>query len=129
MLGRDIPWELCLTLNENWGYAKNKPWDYKTPENVIHMLVECVSKGGNMLINVGPNAKGDIPGESVRILREVGQWMRVNSDSIYGCGKSSRPKPEWGRYTQNGSILYAHIYDLSVIHLSEPTRHLRSSYA
>ena len=67
-----------------------------------------------MLFRSGPNAKGDIPGESVRILREVGQWMRVNSDSIYGCGKSSRPKPEWGRYTQNGSILYAHIYDRRV---------------
>lgn len=114
VLGRDIPWELCLTLNENWGYAKNKPWDYKTTENVIHMLVECVSKGGNMLINVGPNAKGDIPKDSIRILKEVGEWMRVNSDSIYGCGKSSLAKPEWGRYTQNGKMLYAHIYDRRV---------------
>lgn len=114
VLGRDIPWELCLTLNENWGYAKNKPWDYKTTENVIHMLVECVSKGGNMLINVGPNAKGEIPKDSVRILKEVGEWMRVNSDSIYGCGKSAQPKPEWGRYTQNGKMIYAHIYDRRV---------------
>ena len=114
VLGRDVPWELCLTLNENWGYAKNKPWDYKTTENVIHMLVECVSKGGNMLINVGPNAKGDIPRDSIRILKEVGEWMRVNSDSIYGCGKSALPKPEWGRYTQKGKMLYAHIYDRRV---------------
>ena len=114
VLGRDIPWELCLTLNENWGYAKNKPWDYKTTENVIHMLVECVSKGGNMLINVGPNAKGDIPKDSIRILKEIGEWMRVNSDSIYGCGKSSLAKPEWGRYTQKGKMLYAHIYDRRV---------------
>ena len=49
VLGRDVPWELCLTLNEVWGYTGNKPWDYKTAENLIHMLVECVSKGGNML--------------------------------------------------------------------------------
>lgn len=114
VLGRSIPWELCLTLNENWGYAKNKPWEYKTTENVIHMLVECVSKNGNMLINVGPNAKGEIPKESIRILKEIGEWMRVNSDSIYGCGKSELEKPEWGRYTQKGNILYAHIYDRKV---------------
>lgn len=80
----------------------------------IHMLVECVSKGGNMLLNVGPNAKGDIPKDSIRLLKEIGEWMRVNSDSIYGCGKSSMPKPEWGRYTQNGNMLYAHIFDRRV---------------
>ncbi len=114
ILGRPVPWELCLTLNENWGYAKNKPWDYKTTENVLHMLVECISKNGNMLINVGPNAKGDIPKDSIRILKEVGEWLRVNGDSIYGCGISQFAKPEWGRYTQNGKMLYAHIYDRRV---------------
>lgn len=114
ILRRPVPWELCLTLNENWGYAKNKPWDYKTTENVLHMLVECVSKSGNMLINVGPNAKGEIPKDSVRILKEIGEWIRVNGDSIYGCGISDLKKPEWGRYTQNGKMLYAHIYDRRV---------------
>ena len=114
VLGRDVPWELCLTLNEVWGYTGNKPWDYKTAENLIHMLVECVIKGGNMLLNVGPNAKGEIPKDSIRLLQEIGEWMRVNSDSIYGCGKSSLPKPEWGRYTQNGNMLYAHIFDRRV---------------
>jgi alpha-L-fucosidase len=113
-LNRPIPWELCLTLNENWGYAKNRPWDYKTAENVIHMLVECVSKGGNMLINVGPNAKGDFPRDSVRILEEIGDWMEVNGDSIYQCKAAQFPKPEWGRYTQNGKYLYAHIFDRRV---------------
>jgi alpha-L-fucosidase len=114
MLLRPVPWELCLTLNENWGYAKNKPWDYKTTENVLHMLVECVSKNGNMLINVGPNAKGEFPKDSLRILKEIGEWMRVNGESIYGCGISDINKPEWGRYTQNGKMLYAHIYDRRV---------------
>ncbi len=114
VLGRPVPWELCLTLNENWGYAKNKPWDYKTAENVLHMLVECVGKNGNMLINVGPNAKGEFPKDSIRILKEIGEWMRVNGDSIYGCGKSGINKPEWGRYTQNGKMVYAHIYDRRV---------------
>lgn len=114
VLGRSIPWELCLTLNENWGYVRNKAWEYKSVENVIHMLVECVSKNGNMLINVGPNAKGEIPKESIGILREIGEWMKDNSDSIYGCGKSELEKPEWGRYTQRGNMLYAHIYDRRV---------------
>lgn len=114
LLGRRVPWELCLTLNENWGYAKNKPWDYKTSENVIHMLVECVSKGGNMLVNVGPNAKGEIPKESIRILKDIGEWMHVNGDSIYGCGKCELEKPEWGRYTQKDKMIYAHIYDRRV---------------
>lgn len=113
-LGREVPWELCLTLNANWGYAKNKPWQYKSTENVIHMLAECVSKNGNFLINVGPNAKGEIPRDSVRILKEVGQWMHENGESIYNCGKSSLAKPEWGRYTQNGKMLYAHIFERRV---------------
>ena len=111
--GKPIPWESCITLNNHWGYhAADK--DYKTPEQVIRALVECVSKGGNMLLNVGPNAKGEIPEESVAILKEVGKWMKKNGESIYGCGPASFPKPEWGRYTQKGKLLYAHIYERGV---------------
>lgn len=111
VLKRPVPWELCITLNENWGYAKNKPWEYKTAQNLVHMLVECVSKGGNMIVNVGPNAKGEIPKQSVAVLHELGEWMYENGDSIYGCGASILEKPEWGRYTQNGNRIFAHIYD------------------
>jgi alpha-L-fucosidase len=67
-----------------------------------------------MLLNVGPNAKGEIPQEAIEILQEVGKWMDDNSDSIYGCTRSDFPKPEWGRYTQNGKKLYAHIYDRGI---------------
>lgn len=63
-------------------------------------MVECISKNGNLLLNVGPDAKGEMTRESLVILDEVGEWMRLNGDSIYGCGKSLLPKPEWGRYTQ-----------------------------
>jgi len=108
-LGRPVPWEACMTLNDHWGYhAKDK--NYKTAQNVIHMLIECVSKGGNLLLNIGPNAKGEVPKESVAILEQVGQWMHDNHASIYGCGASDLPKPEWGRYTQRGNMLYAHIF-------------------
>jgi len=111
--GRPVPWEACMTLNDHWGYC-SKDKNYKTAKNVIRMLTECVSKGGNLLLNVGPNAKGEIPEESVKIIEEVGKWMHNNCGSIYGCGKSIIEKPEWGRYTQNDNLLYAHIYERGV---------------
>lgn len=110
---QSVPWEACMTLNKNWGYAAADK-DYKSPRQVIHALVECVSKHGNMLLNVGPNAWGEIPRESVEILAEVGAWMRLNGESIYGCGRADLPKPEWGRYTQKGNKLYAHIYERGI---------------
>ncbi len=117
--GNPIPWEACLTLNNNWGYnAFDNNW--KSPELVIHTLVECVSKSGNLLLNVGPNAKGEIPDESVKILKKVGKWMDKNSKSIYGCKAADMPKPEWGRYTQNGNMLYAHWMYPKIGHINVP---------
>lgn len=107
--GRAVPWEACFTLNNNWGYA---PFDlhYKTSSQIIKKLVECTSKNGNMIVNISPDAKGNIPKIQKDILAEVGQWMQKNSDSIYGCGMAEGlPKPEWGRYTQKGNKVYAHI--------------------
>lgn len=109
-LGEMIPWELCATMNNHWGYC-NFDHQYKSPEMLIRKLVECTSKGGNMILNVGPDAKGNIPKESVKILREIGQWMKKNQESVYGCGICELPKPEWGRYTQKGNVIYAHVYE------------------
>jgi alpha-L-fucosidase len=111
--GRLIPWEACITMNNHWGYASADK-DFKDPKLLIRALVECVSKGGNLLLNVGPDAKGEIPKESLDILAELGEWMRRNGDSIYNCGIADYPKPEWGRYTQNGKKLYAHILDRGI---------------
>jgi alpha-L-fucosidase len=109
-LGDLVPWEACITLNNHWGYcAGDNHW--KSSELVIRMLVECVSKNGNLLLNVGPDAKGRIPGASVKILGEVGEWMADNSESIYGCGAAAMPKPEWGRFTAKSGKLYAHIFE------------------
>lgn len=108
--GKPIPWELCATMNNHWGYC-NFDRQYKTAKMLIRKLVECVSKGGNMMLNVGPDARGNIPEESVKVLREIGAWMSKNKESIYGCGISELPKPEWGRYTQKGDIIYAHVYE------------------
>lgn len=115
--GEPIPWEACITLNNSWGYHSTDK-DYKSPKQIIRAIVECVSKGGNLLLNVGPTMQGDIPQESLDILEEVGRWMDRNSESIYNCGRSDLPKPEWGRYTQKGNFLYAHIYDRGIGHLN-----------
>lgn len=110
---KPIPWEACITLNDHWGYH-SKDLNYKSPKQVIRTLVECVSKGGNLLLNVGPNAKGEIPEQSHEILQAVGKWMRQNGESVYGCNTAGLPKPEWGRYTQKGNYLYAHVFDRGI---------------
>ena len=118
--GQPIPWELCITMNNNWGY---NPMDkvYKSSKTLIRKLVECVSKNGNMLLNVGPDAKGKMNQESLRILSDFHLWMTDNRESIYGCGMATDlAKPEWGYYTQNGNVLYAHIFDQPIGPLALP---------
>ncbi len=112
-LGRQVPWEACITLNDHWGYH-SEDRNYKSPKQVIRSLVECVSKNGNLLLNVAPDAKGEINREQLAILSEVGEWLRLNGDSIYGCGAAPLPKPEWGRYTMKGNKLYAHVFDRGI---------------
>jgi alpha-L-fucosidase len=111
--GQPIPWEACITMNDHWGYAA---WDknWKSPKIIVRTLVECVSKGGNLLLNVGPTAKGEIPDESLAILGQVGQWMHKNGNSITDCGNAHLPKPEWGRFTRNANCLYAHILERGI---------------
>lgn len=111
--GESIPWEACITLNNHWSYSSSDRM-YKTARMIIRKLVECVSKNGNLLLNVGPNARGEIPDESIAILEEIGSWMRRNSDSVYGCGEAGIEKPEWGRYTRRGDKLYAHLFEENV---------------
>lgn len=108
--GNPVTWEACITLNNNWGYHATDN-DYKPAPMVVRKLVECVSKGGNLLLNVGPDAKGSIPPKSVEILKEVGRWMHLNGESIYGCGIADIAKPDYGRVTRNGSTLYYHVTD------------------
>lgn len=102
-----IPWETCLTMNGVWGYSEqDKNW--KTPELIIHSLVNCVSKNGNLLLNVGPDPRGNFPAVCVNILSEVGKWMDKNGESIYGCGASPLKRQDWGRYTQKDNLIFAH---------------------
>lgn len=117
--GRPLPWETCLTLNNSWGYNRlDNNW--KSADLLINTLVNCVSKSGNLLLNVGPDAKGNIPEESVQILGEIGKWMKKNSSSIYGCGASDAitTKPEWGSVTQRGKFLYLHQTEPIIGHIN-----------
>jgi len=111
--GSNLAWEACITMNDHWGYcAKDKR--FKPASMLIRKLVECVSKNGNLLLNVGPDAKGNIPPESLAILSQIGAWMKRNSDSIYGCGGAALQKPENGRITQKGNKLYFHIMESAI---------------
>lgn len=110
-----VDWEVCMTMNEHWGYnAEDK--NYKSTKELIHLLVDIVSKGGNFLLNVGPMGDGRFPPEAIERLTQIGEWMKVNGEAIYGTQPSPFPKPEWGRYTmktiENGKVaLYLHIFD------------------
>ena len=111
--GLDYDWEVCMTMNTSWGY-KHYDHNWKSTETLIRMLVDIASKGGNLLLNVGPTAEGLIPDPSVERLKAMGKWMDVNGESIYGTSASPFFKLTWGRCTQRvegeGTILYLHIF-------------------
>ncbi|MCI8623074.1 MAG: alpha-L-fucosidase [Provencibacterium sp.] len=108
--GKPVAWESCITMNNHWGYcAADK--HFKPADMLIKKLVECVSKNGNLLLNVGPDAKGNIPEESLAILSRIGEWMKRNSASIYGCGGSTLGKPDYGRITAAPGKLYFHVME------------------
>ena len=117
--GEPVAWEACITMNNHWGYCRKDHW-FKSSSMIIRKLVECVSKGGNLLLNVGPDEHGRIPEESLRILEETGKWMKKNSASVYGCTFSGIPKPETERITKKGNILYYHVTEAPVGYIPLP---------
>jgi alpha-L-fucosidase len=72
-----------MTINDSWGYQQNDR-DFKSPYQIIKIFSECLSKGGNMLLDIGPRADGTIPEEEVNVLRKLGQWTKKNGEAIYG---------------------------------------------
>jgi alpha-L-fucosidase len=106
-----VDWESCMTMNDTWGF-KSYDENWKSSERLARNLVDIVSKGGNYLLNVGPTPEGTIPAASVERLVAMGQWMRVNSESIYGTTASPfSMQLTWGRATRKGNTLYLHVFD------------------
>jgi alpha-L-fucosidase len=110
-------WETCMTMNDHWGYNKHDQ-DWKSTTDLVRNLIDCASKGGNYLLNVGPTAEGLIPDASVQRLHEIGQWMKINGEAIYGTQASPFRKLVWGRCTQKvdgrDTILYLHVFNWPV---------------
>ena len=107
--GKPVVWEACQTFNGSWGYHRDN-LDWKSSDMLVQMLIDAVSKDGNMLLNVGPNGRGELEPGALERLRDLGEWMRLHSRSIYGCGSSRFTPPSDCRYTQNGNRLYLHLF-------------------
>lgn len=107
--GKPVVWEACQTMNGSWGYDRDN-LDWKPVDMLVRMLIDSVSKGGNMLLNVGPNARGEFEPKAVERLRGIGEWMRLHQRAIYGCTASDYTPPPDCRYTQNGKRLYLHLF-------------------
>ena len=103
-------WELCMTMNDSWGYQHNDH-NYKTPNQVIRILVDCINKGGNLLLDIGPKADGTIPEEQVNILKELGRWTNKHAEAIYGTRAGIPYEHYYGPTATNkdGNILYLYV--------------------
>ena len=115
--GQPVVWEACQTFSGSWGYYRDE-YTWKSVEMLVQMLVDTVSKGGNLLLNVGPNARGELDPRAIERLRGIGEWMRLHDRAIYGCTASDLTPPPDCRYTQTGpersrregNRLYLHLF-------------------
>jgi alpha-L-fucosidase len=105
-----------MTMNTWWGYYPSDT-NWKSTKQIVYYLLDCVSRGGNYLLNVGPKPDGTIPAPSVKRLAEIGAWMERNGESIYGRGQAGRlweayPHLDFtstvGPFTHKGRTVYAH---------------------
>ena len=118
--GVPMPWEACQTLNGSWGYDRDNQ-DYKSTDLLVRMLIDGVAKDGNLLLNVGPTARGNLDPRAVESLRGIGEWMRLHSRSIYGAGPASWTAPVDARYTRRGNRLFLHLFawPFQTVHLPD----------
>ena len=93
------PWETCMSMGDSWSYVEND--NYKSTRQLIHTLIDIVAKGGNYLLNVGPDADGQLPEVALQRMKEIGEWLNKNGYAIYG----TRPLYPYAngnvRYTQS----------------------------
>lgn len=104
-------WETPMTLNDTWGYSR-VDHNWKSAADVLYKLVDVVGKGGNLLLNIGPDEKGKVPEGSCKVLDEAGRWLDLNGESIYKCNLNMDFQYEisWGRVTGNDSKMFLHVF-------------------
>jgi alpha-L-fucosidase len=114
--GRPVRWEACHTFSGSWGYHRDEE-TWKSPEQIINLLIDTVAMGGNLLMNVGPTGRGRFDARATGALEVYQNWMAANGRSIYGAGPSDYPAPSGCRYTQRGNRLYLHICNWPYRHI------------
>jgi alpha-L-fucosidase len=107
----DKYWELCMTINDSWGYQQNDR-NFKSPGQIIRIFAECLSKGGNLLLDIGPKADGSIPAEEVTVLKTLGRWTGKHSEAIYGTEAGLPAGYFYGPSTisRDSTVLYLFIH-------------------
>ncbi len=111
--GQDIstlPLETCETMNGMWGY-KIEDQNYKSPETLIRYLVRAAGRNANLLLNIGPQPNGELPAAAVERLKEVGKWMEIYGETIYGTRGGDVSPHAWGVSTRKGNRLFIHVLD------------------
>jgi alpha-L-fucosidase len=103
-------WETCMTINSTWAYNKNDH-EYKTAQYLIRALVEVASRGGNFLLNVGPQPDGTIQPEFQERLRAIGDWSAINGESIYGTSYGPIQGLSAIRTTMKRETIFVHVFD------------------
>ena len=98
-------WETCMTMGDQWSFKPND--SYKSTRKLIHLLVDIVAKGGNFLLNIGPQPDGELPPVAVSRLKEIGEWMNLNGEAIYGTRPIPPYKDGQTAFTRRGKTIYA----------------------
>lgn len=107
---KDKYWELCMTMNDSWGF-QHADTNYKTPHILLRTFVDCLSMGGNLLLDIGPKEDGTIPEEQVEILKEFGRWIKKHKEAVYET-RAGIPAEHFQGYTtlnKAGDILYLYL--------------------
>ncbi len=106
-LGRD--WEMCVCINDLWGYHPHDH-NYKTRNQLLFLLAQCATQGGNLLLNIGPRGDGSVPEAQVARMEALGDWLRVHGEAVYGVERLRDPFFNSGRVTRQGNRLYLHTF-------------------